>query len=115
MDKHPASCTLYNLPLIENLVLVLFVQAMAAINSRKMKYAILRGPFEKDGIKNFLRDLSYGRGSTAPIAGDKLPTIETQDPWDGKDGEVIVFNQHFKRFVQLTSQKFCISKCAFLI
>lgn len=64
--------------------------AMAAINSRKMKYAILRGPFETQGIKDFLRDLSYGRGSTAPIAGDKLPTVETQEPWDGKDGELPV-------------------------
>lgn len=64
--------------------------AMAAINSRKMKYAILRGPFETQGIKDFLRDLSYGRGSTAPIAGDKLPTVDTQEPWDGKDGELPV-------------------------
>lgn len=64
--------------------------AMAAINSRKMKYALLRGPFEVNGIKEFLRDLSYGRGSTAPVAGDKLPKIEKQEPWDGKDGEQIV-------------------------
>lgn len=64
--------------------------AMAAINSRKMRYAILRGPFEAQGIKDFLRDLSYGRGATAPVAGDKLPTIETREPWDGKDGELPV-------------------------
>ncbi|WAR17576.1 PDIA6-like protein [Mya arenaria] len=50
--------------------------AMAAINSRKMKYALLRGSFAEQGIKDFLRDLSYGRGSTNPITGDKLPSIE---------------------------------------
>jgi len=33
------------------------------------------------------RDLSYGKGSTAPVAGAKLATIETVEPWDGKDGE----------------------------
>ncbi|KAL4217734.1 Protein disulfide-isomerase A6 [Mactra antiquata] len=64
--------------------------ALAAINSRKMKYALLRGPFEEKGIKEFLRDLSYGRGSTAPIKGEKLPSVETRDPWDGKDGELYV-------------------------
>ena len=61
---------------------------MAAINSRKMKFALLRGPFAEQGIREFLRDLSYGRGSTAPIAGDKLPEIEDREPWDGKDGVV---------------------------
>ena len=64
---------------------------MAAINSRKMKYALLRGSFGESGIKDFLRDLSYGRGSTAPVAGDKLPQIDNREPWDGKDGEVCIF------------------------
>ena len=36
----------------------------------------------------FCRDLSYGRGSTAPIKDEKLPEIVTIEPWDGKDGEV---------------------------
>ena len=29
--------------------------AMAAMNARKMKYAILKGAFSADGIHNFLR------------------------------------------------------------
>lgn len=29
--------------------------AMAVINPKKMKYSILRGPFSKDGIYEFLR------------------------------------------------------------
>ena len=36
----------------------------------------------------YSRDLSYGRGSTAPVKDDKLPEIVDTEPWDGKDGEV---------------------------
>ncbi|EFA11123.2 protein disulfide-isomerase A6 homolog [Tribolium castaneum] len=62
--------------------------AMAVINPRKMKYSILRGSFSRDGINEFLRDLSYGRGNTSPVKGDKLPKIVSIEPWDGKDGEL---------------------------
>lgn len=34
------------------------------------------------------RDLSYGRGHTAPVKGAALPKIASIDPWDGKDGEL---------------------------
>ena len=34
----------------------------------------------------FCRDLSYGRGSTAPLKGTSLPKISKVDAWDGKDG-----------------------------
>ena len=34
------------------------------------------------------RDLSYGRGSTAPVQGAAMPTIEKSTPWDGKDAEL---------------------------
>lgn len=34
---------------------------MVAVNSRKMKYSTLTGSFAKDGINEFLRDLSYGK------------------------------------------------------
>ncbi|KRY54523.1 Protein disulfide-isomerase A6 [Trichinella britovi] len=77
--------------------------ALAAINARKMKFALLRGSFSKDGITEFLsfsfqmcilrvhcafRELSYGRGSTAPVKGAQLPAIVETSPWDGKDGEL---------------------------
>lgn len=35
----------------------------------------------------YYRDLSYGKGSTAPVAGAKLPDMTATEPWDGKDGE----------------------------
>lgn len=63
--------------------------AMAAVSLKKMKFSILRGSFSKDGINEFLRDLSYGKGNTAPVKGAQLPKINTRDPWDGKDGAPI--------------------------
>ncbi|KAL2099155.1 hypothetical protein ACEWY4_005635 [Coilia grayii] len=62
--------------------------AMAAINARKMKFALLKGSFSETGIHEFLRDLSVGRGSTATVGGAALPKIHTVEPWDGKDGEL---------------------------
>ncbi|XP_066554480.1 protein disulfide-isomerase A6 [Amia ocellicauda] len=64
--------------------------AMAAINARKMKYALLKGSFSETGIHEFLRDLSVGRGSTATVGGGVIPKIHSVDPWDGKDGELPV-------------------------
>ena len=34
-----------------------------------MKYSILTGSFGFDGINEFLRDLSYGKGRTNPVRG----------------------------------------------
>nr|XP_033795095.1 protein disulfide-isomerase A6 isoform X2 [Geotrypetes seraphini] len=62
--------------------------AMAAINSRKMKFALLKGSFSEQGINEFLRELSFGRGSTLPVGGGALPKIYNTEPWDGKDGEM---------------------------
>ncbi|KAG9336879.1 hypothetical protein JZ751_003227 [Albula glossodonta] len=64
--------------------------AMAAINARKMKFALLRGSFSETGIHEFLRDLSVGRGSTATVGGGALPKIHAVEAWDGKDGELPV-------------------------
>lgn len=61
--------------------------AMAALNSRKMKYAILKGSFGFDGINEFLRELSFGKGSTAPVKGAAMPKIRKSEKWDGKDGK----------------------------
>lgn len=36
------------------------------------------------------RDLSFGRGNTAPVKGAEIPKIVSTDPWDGKDGELPV-------------------------
>eukprot|EP00066_Takifugu_rubripes_P006813 XP_003971872.1 PREDICTED: protein disulfide-isomerase A6 isoform X1 [Takifugu rubripes] len=62
--------------------------AMAAINTRKMKYALLKGSFSETGIHDFLRELSVGRGSTATFGGGAMPNIQSVDAWDGKDGQL---------------------------
>lgn len=64
--------------------------AMAVVNVKKMKYSLLRGSFSKDGINEFLRDLSFGRGQTAPVKGAEIPKILSVEAWDGKDGELPV-------------------------
>ncbi|XP_023215236.1 protein disulfide-isomerase A6 homolog [Centruroides sculpturatus] len=63
---------------------------MAIVNIRKMKYSLLRGSFSYDGINEFLREVSVGRGASAPVKGAKLPKIHVTEPWDGKDGELPV-------------------------
>lgn len=60
--------------------------ALAALNAKKMQYALLRGSFSHDGINEFLRDISFGRGRTAPVKGADLPQIKKIASWDGKDG-----------------------------
>lgn len=62
--------------------------ALAAVNVKKMKYSLLKGSFSYDGINEFLRDLSYGRGGTAPLKGAQLPNIVETTAWDGKDAEL---------------------------
>jgi protein disulfide-isomerase A6 len=60
--------------------------AMVSINSRKMKYATLKGSFSEEGVNEYLRELVYGRGSTAPVKGAELPKVTPTEAWDGQDG-----------------------------
>lgn len=64
--------------------------AMVAVNSRKGKYVLLRGSFSESGLAEFLRELSYGRGTPGPLPDGKLPKIETVEKWDGKDAKLEV-------------------------
>jgi len=58
------------------------------VNSRRKAYSLLRGAFSCDGIAAYIRELIGQRGITIPLRGD-LPKVETIEPWDGKDGEVL--------------------------
>jgi len=64
--------------------------AMVVVSQKKMKYSILTGSFGYDGINEFLRDLSYGKGRTNGVRGAKIPKISKVEAWDGKDGEMPV-------------------------
>lgn len=59
---------------------------MVAVNSRKLKYSTLTSSFDKTGISEFLRDLSYGKGKTSSLRGSEFPKAVMIEPWDGKDG-----------------------------
>lgn len=59
--------------------------ALAVLGSKKQKFAILRGSFSKEGVNEFLRDISFGKGQTRDVRGGKLPEIKEVSPWDGKD------------------------------
>ena len=54
----------------------------------------MRGSFGQDGINEYLRDLSYGRGSTFPVKGAAVPTVRSIDAWDGKDGQLFVEEEY---------------------
>ena len=42
-----------------------------------MKFSTLTGSFSYDGINEFLRDLSYGKGRTNPVKGTALNICTT--------------------------------------
>lgn len=65
---------------------------MVAVNARKLKYSTMTGSFGKDGISEFLRDVSYGRGKTSSLRGSSFPEADTIKAWDGKDAELPVID-----------------------
>ena len=58
------------------------------VNSRRKVYSVLRGAFSADGIMEYIRDMTGGRGRTTKLRGDTLPAINTVEAWDGQDGQV---------------------------
>ena len=63
-------------------------QALIGLNSRRKVFSVLRGPFNEDGIVEYVRDMTGGRGRTTKFRGESLPAINTVEAWDGQDGEV---------------------------
>jgi len=62
--------------------------AMVVLSHKKMKFSTLTGGFSYDGINEFLRDISFGKGRTTPVRGAKMPAIKKREAWDGKDGQL---------------------------
>jgi protein disulfide-isomerase A6 len=69
--------------------------AMVVLSHKKMKYSTLTGSFSYDGLNEFLRDLSYGKGRTTPVRGAALPKLAKIDAWDGKDGQLPVEEEEY--------------------
>ena len=63
-------------------------QALAGMNSRRKVYSVLRGAFNNDGITEYVREMTGGRGRITKFREDSLPAVNTLEPWDGRDGEV---------------------------
>uniref|UniRef100_A0A7N0TAM6 protein disulfide-isomerase n=1 Tax=Kalanchoe fedtschenkoi TaxID=63787 RepID=A0A7N0TAM6_KALFE len=61
--------------------------AMVALNLKKGAYAPLRSAFEVDQIIEFIKEAGRGGKGNLPLAS--TPTIETTEPWDGQDGQVM--------------------------
>ena len=53
-------------------------------------YSVLRASYSEQGISAFLREIIGQQGRPQSLRGDGLPTVESIEPWDGKDGEVSV-------------------------
>lgn len=64
------------------------------INLRKEKYAVMRGSFTSEGIRDFLHDLVMGGGKVSLSPINSLPDIKPSTAWDGKDAPVIT-HVHF--------------------
>ena len=64
--------------------------ALTAVNPRKGRFLLMKGSFAEAGIREFLRDLSVGRGSTEPIPDNKLPTLQKCEKWNGKDAQIVL-------------------------
>ncbi|EGD83311.1 Pdip5 protein [Salpingoeca rosetta] len=59
--------------------------ALAAFNSKKKKFAVLRGAYTEDSIKEFVNSLVAGRVPTAAVIGGEVPQVTAITAWDGSD------------------------------
>mmetsp|Transcript_2768 Transcript_2768/g.4179 ORF Transcript_2768/g.4179 Transcript_2768/m.4179 type:complete len:444 (-) Transcript_2768:281-1612(-) len=75
------------LELENSLELTFGFPAVAAYSMDKGVYAVHRASFTESNIRKFLMGITTGKVSTYKIAN--VPTINTVEPWNGKDGEPI--------------------------
>ncbi|CAM8948620.1 unnamed protein product [Rhodiola kirilowii] len=61
--------------------------ALVAMNLKKGAYAPLRSAFELDPIIEFIKEAEQGGKGNLPLAS--TPKIETTEPWDGQDGQIM--------------------------
>mmetsp|Transcript_11939 Transcript_11939/g.32845 ORF Transcript_11939/g.32845 Transcript_11939/m.32845 type:complete len:306 (+) Transcript_11939:980-1897(+) len=60
---------------------------LVAYSMDRGAYAVMKGSFSEKTMSTFLHGLTSGRQATQKAPG--VPQIESTEPWDGKDGEVI--------------------------
>ncbi|CAB9505661.1 Protein disulfide-isomerase A6 [Seminavis robusta] len=59
--------------------------AMVAYSMDRHAFAVMRGSFGEKSISSFLHGVTSGRVPVAKLAKEKVPKIETTEPWDGQD------------------------------
>jgi len=60
--------------------------AMVVMNYKKKVFVTLRSAFDEEHVTELLKAVSVGRGRTEPLQMNELPTVDTIEAWDGKDG-----------------------------
>lgn len=70
------------LDLEQQLELTFGYPAVAAVSLEKGAYAIHRGSFSLDKLKDFINRILSGRQRVTPLSSQQLPVVTTE-PWDG--------------------------------
>ena len=67
--------------------------ALAAFNSNKKKFAVMRGAYTEKSIKEFVNSLVAGRVPTAAVLGGEVPAVVDVTAWDGSDAPEQAFEE----------------------
>ncbi|VDP82075.1 unnamed protein product [Echinostoma caproni] len=62
--------------------------ALVAMHGRKKQRVTMRGPFNQEGVHDFLLSISLGGMKLQLFPVSEMPVIEPVEPWDGKDAKV---------------------------
>ncbi|TPP60425.1 Protein disulfide-isomerase A6 [Fasciola gigantica] len=63
--------------------------ALVAMHGRKKQRVTMRGPFNQEGVHDFLLSISLGGQKLQLFPVSDMPTIEAVEPWDGQDAKPI--------------------------
>eukprot|EP01023_Acetabularia_acetabulum_P004805 TRINITY_DN12033_c0_g1_i1.p1 TRINITY_DN12033_c0_g1~~TRINITY_DN12033_c0_g1_i1.p1 ORF type:complete len:466 (+),score=101.85 TRINITY_DN12033_c0_g1_i1:119-1516(+) len=64
--------------------------ALVALSPTKKAFAPLKGRFEFKQIEEFVTSLRTGHSKLTRLSDEQMPTVESIDPWDGKDAQLEV-------------------------
>ena len=73
----------------ESLDLSFGFPALVAYSMDRHAFAVLRGSFSEKAMTSFLHGVTSGRTSVAKLKKEKVPKIESVDPWDGNDAPTL--------------------------
>jgi len=59
--------------------------ALVAYSMDRHAFAVLHGSFSEKSMTSFLHGVTSGRTPVVKLAQEKVPKIETAEPWNGED------------------------------